>query len=72
LIDSEVVSFWLIASRTRLSRNAGTTPSPAETTISSSTPLSRSLYAEKSFPIRLRFARRTAGSAVRSGGASEE
>ena len=38
LNESAVVSFRAIASRTRLSRNAGTTPSPAETTISTRTP----------------------------------
>ncbi len=41
--DSSVVSLRPIASSTRLSRKAGTTPRPAETTISSSRPLSRSL-----------------------------
>jgi hypothetical protein len=40
--ESSVVSFRPIASSTRLSRKAGSTPRPAETTISSSRPLSRS------------------------------
>ena len=70
--ESALVSFTWIASRTRLSRKAGTTPSPAETTISSRTPPSLSRYGEKSGPIRRMFARRTAGSAGRSGGSAEE
>ena len=41
--DSADVSFRPIASSTLLSRNAGTTPSAAEATISRSRPLSRSL-----------------------------
>src|SRR5207248_4527097 len=68
--DSAAVSLRPIASRTCLSRNAGITPSPAETTMRSSTPPRRSLYGVKSGPIRRRFARRTAGSAARSGGES--
>src|ERR671935_289090 len=47
LNESEVVSFRAIASSTRLSKKAGITPSPAETTISSRTPESRSLYGRK-------------------------
>src|SRR5512133_3735447 len=70
--DRTVVSFCAIASRTRLSRKAGRTPSPAETTISRSTPPSRSLYGAKSRPMRRRFARRSAGSAGRSGASSDE
>ena len=50
------------------SRNAGTTPSAAAKTISASTAASRSLYGTKSRAMRRRFARRTAGSAGRSGG----
>src|SRR5438270_6048198 len=72
LNESAVVSLRPIASRTRLSRKAGTTPSPAETTISRSTPPSRSLYGTKSGPMRRKFARRLAGSAGRSGDASAE
>src|SRR5262249_36185010 len=72
LIDSERVSFAWIASRARLSRNAGTTPRPAATTISASSPLSRRQYGRKSPPTRRRFARRRAGSAVRSGASSAE
>src|SRR2546429_2102234 len=70
--ESAAVSLRPMASRTRLSRNAGKTPSPAETTMRSSTAPSRSLYGQKSHPMRRRFALRTAGSAARSGGASAE
>src|SRR2546421_6953102 len=70
--ESAAVSLRPMASRTRLSRNAGKTPSPAETTLRSSTAPSRSLYGQKSHPMRRRFALRTAGSAARSGGASAE
>src|SRR4051812_34286124 len=72
LNESDVVSFRPIASSTLLSRKAGTTPSPAEMTIRSRTPPSRSLYGANSRPMRFRFARRTSGSAGRSAGASEE
>jgi hypothetical protein len=68
--DSSLVSFRPIASRTRLSRKAGMTPSPAETMIRARSAPSRSRYGQKSGPIRRRFALRTAGSAARSGGAS--
>src|SRR5262249_4612518 len=71
-IERAVVSFCPIASRTRLSRKAGRTPSPAETTISSRTAPSRSLYGAKSGPMRRRWARRSAGSAGRSGASSAE
>src|SRR5262245_2140640 len=71
LIESSRVSFAPIASRTRLSRNAGSTPSAAVKTISPRTPLSRSLYGAKRRPMRRRFERRTAGSAGRSGISSE-
>src|SRR5436190_388315 len=70
--DRTVVSLSVIASRMRLSRKAGRTPSPAETTISSRTPPSRSLYGAKSRPMRRRFAWRRAGSAGRSGASSDE
>ena len=72
LSESALVSFCWIASSTRWSRKAGTTPSPAERTIKNSTPPSRRLYGANSGPMRRRFARRTAGSAGRSGGALEE
>src|SRR5579862_3959953 len=65
--DSAVVSLRPIASSTRLSRNAGRTPRPADATMSSSTPVSRTRYGEKSPPIWRRFARLTAASAGRSG-----
>ena len=71
LKDNTRVSLRAIASSARLSRNAGTTPSAAERTISISTPPRRSLYGANRRPIRLRFARRTAGSAVRSGASAE-
>src|SRR5262249_3627424 len=67
--DSACRSFEPIASRARLSRKAGTTPSAAEVTISASRPVRRPLYGRKSRPTRRRFARRTAGSAGRSGAA---
>ncbi len=70
--ESALVSFAEIASRTRLSRKAGRTPSAAETTIRTRTPLSRSLYGANRGPMRLRFALRTAGSAARSGALSAE
>src|SRR5205814_5588497 len=44
----------------------------AERTMSRSTPPSRALYGANSRPTRRRFARRTAGSAGRTGAASEE
>ena len=72
LTESALVSFAPIASSTRLSRNAGTTPSAAETTISRSSPPSRALYGAKRGPIRRRLSRRTAGSAGRSGGSSDD
>src|SRR5919197_95379 len=72
LKESAVVSFRAIASRTRLSRNAGRTPSPADATIRTRTALSRSLYGANSRPIRRELTRRTAGSTGRSGGASAE
>ena len=59
-----------IAFRRSRSRNAGTTPSAAAKTISARTAESRSLYGTKSRTIRRRFARRTAGSAGRSGGSA--
>ena len=63
------LEFWSpIACRRSRSRNAGTTPSAAETRISASTTASRRRYGRKSRAIRFRFARRTAGSAGRSGG----
>ena len=57
-----------IACRRSRSRKAGTTPSAAETRINPSTTPSRRRYGRNSRAIRLRFARRTAGSAGRSGG----
>ncbi len=66
--ESCVVSERSIACRTPRSRKAGITPSAADRTISASTAASRSLYAEKSRPIRRRFALRTAGSSGRTGG----
>src|SRR5579864_1498112 len=57
---------------TRRRRNAGTTPSAALTTMRASSPESLRQYGLNSGPIRRRFARRTAGSAGRSGGASDE
>jgi hypothetical protein len=68
--DTACVSCASIAMSTRRSRNAGTTPSPALRTISPSKSESRRQYGLKSGPIRRTFARRTAGSAGRSGGAS--
>src|SRR5438270_13066053 len=47
LNESDVVWFHPIASSTRLSEKARITPRPAETTIRSRTPLSRSLYGAK-------------------------
>src|SRR3954452_13593617 len=70
LTETPRVSCAWIATRTRRSRNAGTTPTPALTTISPSSIESRRQYGLKSFPIRRRFARRTSGSVGRSGGAS--
>src|SRR3954451_8474631 len=70
--ESSLVSLLPIASNTRLSRNAGTTPRPAERTIRARTPPSLSRYGVNRPPIRRRLARRTAGSAGRSGGASAE
>src|SRR5579864_4390350 len=61
-----------MATRTRRSRKAGTTPSAALKTIRPSSPDSRRQYGLNSGPMRRRFARRTAGSAGRSGGASDE
>ena len=55
-------------SKTSLIRKAGTDPSAEETTISPSTPASRARYGRKRTAIRRRYARRTAGSAGRSGG----
>src|SRR5262245_34115513 len=72
LSESSRVLFDPIASSTRFSRKAGTTPRPAETTIRSRRPLSRSRYGRKSGPIRRRFARRFSGSTGRSGGDSAE
>src|SRR5215468_5433402 len=69
--DSSVVSLRPIASSARLSRNAGRTPRPAETTIRTSTPLSRIRYGANRELMRRRFARRRAGSAGRSGATSE-
>src|SRR4029453_5245185 len=70
--ESSLVSFCPIASNTRFSRKAGTTPRAAKATIRSRTPPSRTLYGAKSRPMRRRFARRTAGSAERSGASAEE
>ena len=70
LTETPRVSCASIATRTRRSRNAGSTPRPALTTISPSSPESRRQYGLKSRPIRRMFARRTSGSAGRSGGAS--
>ena len=70
LRETPRVSCAWIATRTRRSRNAGTTPRPALTTISPSSPESRRQYGLKSCPIRRMFARRTSGSRGRSGGAS--
>src|SRR5213592_683286 len=72
LNESALVSFRPIASSTRLSWKAGRTPSPAETTISSRTPPSRSLYGAKSRPMRRRVAWRRTGSAGRSAASSDE
>jgi hypothetical protein len=47
LNESERVSFAAMASSTCLSRKAGSTPSPAETTIRRRTPPSRTLYGVK-------------------------
>src|SRR2546430_7427708 len=70
--ESAVVSLRAIASRTRFSRKAGTTPRAAEVTIRNRTALSLGLYAVKSRLTRLRFARRSAGSAGRSGTSAAE
>jgi len=72
LRDKARVSFAPIASRTRLSRNAGTTPRAAEATISSRTPPSRNLYGANSRAMRFRLERRLAGSAGRSGASPAE
>src|SRR5580765_1600732 len=72
LIESERVSFSWIASRARLSRKAGMTPRPAETTISASRPVRRRQYGPNRRPTRRRFARRSSGSAGRSGASSAE
>jgi hypothetical protein len=58
-------------SKTSLIRKAGTDPSAEEMTISPSTPASRARYGRKRTAIRRRYARRTAGSAGRSGGSIE-
>ena len=65
--DSFVVSWATIACSTPRRRNAGTTPTAAETRMRTSTADSRPRYPRKSPAIRRRFARRTAGSAGRSG-----
>ena len=70
LRETPRVSCASIATRTFRSRNAGSTPRPALTTISPSSSESRCQYGLKSCPIRRMFARRTSGSAGRSGGAS--
>ncbi len=69
LTETARVSWLSIATRTRRSRNAGTTPRPALATISARSTESRRQYGLKSEPIRRRFARRTSGSIGRSGGA---
>ncbi len=61
-----------MATRTRRSKKAGTTPRAALTTMSASSPASRRLYGATSGRIRRWLARRTAGSAGRSAGASLE
>src|SRR5205814_1812666 len=66
------VSLAVIASSTRLRRNAGSTPRAAETTISARTAPRRPLYGANRGPIRRRFARRRAGSAGRSGASCAE
>src|SRR5436305_754821 len=64
------LSWCTIAFRTRRNRNAGTTPRAAVTTISARSPDRRRQYGLNSGPMRRRLARRTAGSAGRSAGAS--
>ena len=61
------MSLSSIAINTPRSRNAGITPSAAENTISTSTAERRHRYGTKSRAMRCAFARRTAGSAGRSG-----
>src|SRR3954453_5836631 len=72
LNDSALTSLLPIASSARFSRNAGMTPRAAVSTISTSTPVSRSLYGTNSRAMRRRFERRCAGSAGRSGALSAE
>src|SRR3954447_190577 len=70
--ESAVLSSCAIASITRFSRKAGMTPSRAPTTISASRPESRGRYGLKSPTMRRKLARRTSGSAGRSGASRAE
>jgi hypothetical protein len=60
----------IATSSTSRSRNGETTPSAAETKISPETAASRLRYVRNKRTMRRKFARRTAGSAGRSGGSS--
>jgi hypothetical protein len=71
-VSRPTFSSGIATSSTSRRRNGEMTPTAAEKTMSAQTAPRRSLYGPKSRMIRRKFARRTAGSAGRSGGSSPE